>query len=127
MATAYRANSLLAVDARADGIGATIAKFAGLSVYAAWVIWVGLHHEGWFDEMQAWLLARDNGLGTLLGHYVRYEGTPGLWHVMLWFAARAGLPFAAIWTISAACAIGGAALRSSGERDRGWKAVAIRE
>ena len=110
MATAYRANSLLAVDARADGIGATIAKFAGLSVYAAWVIWVGLHHEGWFDEMQAWLLARDNGLGTLLGHYVRYEGTPGLWHVMLWFAARAGLPFAAIWTISAACAIGGAAV-----------------
>jgi len=110
MATAVQPPAGLAGETRDAGIGATAVKLAGLGVYAAWVIWIGLHHEGWFDEMQAWLLARDNGLGALMGHYIRYEGTPGLWHLILWFAARAGLPFAAIWTISATCAFIGAAV-----------------
>jgi hypothetical protein len=81
-----------------------------LLAYAAWVIVVALHHEAWFDEMQAWLLARDSSLSMLVGHYARYEGTPALWHVLLWVAVRAGLPFSAIWTISAASAIAGAAI-----------------
>jgi hypothetical protein len=83
---------------------------AALLAYAAWVIAIALHHEAWFDEMQAWLLARDTGLGMLVGHYVRYEATPALWHVILWFAVRAGLPFSAIWTLSATCAIAGAVI-----------------
>ena len=81
-----------------------------IAVYAAWLIGVALHHEAWFDEMQAWILARDNSLGMLVGHYARYEGAPALWHVILWIAVRAGLPFSAIWAISVACAIGGAAI-----------------
>ncbi len=90
--------------------GAVVAQASALIAYGAWVVFVGLHHEAWFDEMQAWLLARDNSLGALLGHYVRYEGTPGLWHLVLWCAAHAGLPFACLWMISATCAIGGAAV-----------------
>jgi len=89
---------------------AALAQAAAVTAYAAWVIFVALHHEAWFDEMQAWLLARDNGLGMLVGHYARYEGTPALWHVILWGAVRAGLPFSGIWALSAACAIGGAAI-----------------
>jgi len=96
-------------NARHGAQTATVQAVA-LLAYAAWVIWVALHHEAWFDEMQAWLLARDNSLGMLVGHYARYEGTPALWHVILWVAVRAGLPFSAIWTISAACAIAGAAI-----------------
>jgi hypothetical protein len=110
MATLFAAPAAATGRTHSAERGETVAKCVALGLYAAWVIWIGLHHEGWFDEMQAWLLARDNGLGALLGHYVRYEGTPGLWHLMLWVAIRAGLPFAAIWTISAACAIGGAAV-----------------
>ena len=89
---------------------APVLQALALAVYAAWVIWVGLHHEAWFDEMQAWLLARDNSFGTLIGYYARYEGTPGLWHAILWVAARAGLPFGAIWMLSAGIAIGAAAI-----------------
>jgi len=81
-----------------------------LGCYAAWVIWVGLHHEPWFDEIQAWLLARDNSLVTLIGTYARYEGTPGLWHALLWLVIRAGLPLSAIWVLSAGFAIVAAAI-----------------
>lgn len=84
------------------------AQIAALVCYAAWIIWVGSHHEAWFDETQAWLLARDNPFGTLVGYYARYEGTPALWHAVLWVAIRAGLPLTCIWMLSAACAFGGA-------------------
>jgi len=98
-----------AATARADGRNPLLQALA-LAVYAAWVIWVGLHHEAWFDEMQAWLLARDNDLVTLIGTYARYEGTPGLWHGVLWVATRAGLPFGAIWVLSVGFAIAAAAV-----------------
>ena len=91
-----------------DTPASVVLQIAALGCYAAWLIWVGLHHEAWFDEMQAWLLARDNSFGTLIGYYARYEGTPGLWHAVLWCAARAGVPFSSIWMISTACAFGGA-------------------
>lgn len=78
--------------------------------YAAWVLIVGSHHEAWFDEAQAWLLARDNSLWDLLAHRVRYEGTPGLWHALLWCAIRAGLPYAWFFLIPAVFAIAGAAV-----------------
>ena len=32
------------------------------------------------DEAQAWQMARSLSLGALLEKYIRYEGTPGLWH-----------------------------------------------
>ncbi len=87
-----------------------IVQVLALVFYATWVIWVGMHHEAWFDEMQAWLLARDNTLVTLIGTYARYEGTPGLWHAILWLAIHTGLPFGAIWVLSAGFAIVAAAL-----------------
>jgi hypothetical protein len=90
--------------------GTVVAQASALVAYGAWVVFVALHHEAWFDEMQAWLLARDNTLGALFGHYVRYEGTPGLWHLVLWCAAHGGLPFTCLWMISATCAMGGAAV-----------------
>jgi hypothetical protein len=46
----------------------------------------------------------------MLAHRVRYEGTPGLWHLVLWLASHAGLPFSALWTISATLACVGASL-----------------
>ncbi|TAN28683.1 MAG: hypothetical protein EPN31_07810 [Castellaniella sp.] len=78
--------------------------------FAAWIIVVGMHHEPWFDESQAWLLARDSSFYELLAERVRYEGTPGLWHILLWLAIRAGLPFDGFYLISVACALIGATL-----------------
>lgn len=85
-------------------------KTATLLVFAAWVLFVGSHHEPWFDEAQAWLLARDNGLWSLLGERVRYEGTPGLWHAILWVAIKAGLPYSKLFLLPASFAIAGAAV-----------------
>jgi hypothetical protein len=78
--------------------------------FATWLFAVGSRHEPWFDESQAWLLARDNGLWQLLAHRVRYEGTPGLWHAVLWFAIRAGLPFRYFFVVPATFALAGAAV-----------------
>ncbi|WP_174299698.1 hypothetical protein [Caulobacter sp. S45] len=62
---------------------------------------VGGHvHRPWFDEAQAWLIARDASPWTLLAHAVRYEGSPGLWHLLLQAAQRLGLPFKGLWLVS---------------------------
>lgn len=82
----------------------------GAAGLAALLIAVGSRHEAWFDEAQAWLLARDSALTDLLLHRLHYEGTPGLWHMMLWLASHAGYPFLGLWLISSAIAVSGALL-----------------
>ena len=58
-------------------------------------------HEPWMDEAQAWLLAKDLGIKELLVTYLRYEGSPGLWHLILMIPAKAGLPYFTINIVSA--------------------------
>lgn len=88
---------------------ASLWKPAAFVAFAVWLLVVGSHHEPWFDESQAWLLARDSSLYELLVERVRYEGTPGLWHLLLWVSIRGGLPFGGFYLISVACALIGAA------------------
>ncbi|HUA98786.1 MAG TPA: hypothetical protein VMA34_10700 [Terracidiphilus sp.] len=64
--------------------------------------WTALHHEPWADEAQAWLLARDSSLAGLLLDRLHYEGTPGLWYVLLWGLHRAGLPYPSMQTLALA-------------------------
>lgn len=85
-------------------------KITALALLAIWVLVVGAFHEPWFDEAQAWLIARDTGVYDLLAHRVRYEGTPGLWHVILWIAIRAGLPYEKLYLLPASLAVAGAAV-----------------
>ena len=85
-------------------------KAVTLGALAIWLFAVGAHHEPWLDESQAWLIARDSGLVQLLVERVRYEGTPGLWHLLLWFSMRCGLPFGGLYLIPVACALVSAAL-----------------
>ena len=64
-------------------------RIADCGVLAAWVAVVGFtlrYHEKWADEAQAWLIARDLDLKTIWFHELRYEGSPGLWHTILWVA-----------------------------------------
>lgn len=42
----------------------------------------------WRDEIQAWLLARDTVWPWEIFHTIRYEGHPGLWHLLLWIISR---------------------------------------
>jgi hypothetical protein len=56
-------------------------------------------HEPWADEAQAWLIARDLGIGGVL-HQMGYEGSPPLWHILLWVLIRLHLPYAALGVVS---------------------------
>jgi len=70
-----------------------------------------VHHEPWADEAQAWLIARDLPFWKMLFHELRYEGTPGLWHAILWIATHTfHLPYQAIGWIGASFAITGTAV-----------------
>ncbi len=69
------------------------------------------YHEKWCDEAQAWLFARDLSLSRLWFYELRYEGSPGLWHTILWIAQHVfHANYNALGYIGAACAVGGAAL-----------------
>jgi hypothetical protein len=41
---------------------------------------------------------------------LHYEGSPGLWHLLLWCLIRLGLPYQALWTVSGSLAVIGAAI-----------------
>ena len=64
-------------------------------------------HEPWADEAQAWLLARDQGFWRLMLHAIRYEGTPGLWHALLWGLARLHVSYIGMHWIAGAFAATG--------------------
>jgi hypothetical protein len=81
-------------------------KYLWLLAPVAYVALLGVaiaHHEPWADEAQAWLLARDSNPVTLLKDYLPYEGTPGLWHLLLMVPAKL-LPYKTLNVISGALA-----------------------
>lgn len=63
-----------------------------LGFYAILLFITIFRHEPWSDEAQAWLLARDSSLKELFAHYMRYEGSPGLWHLLLLIPAKLHFP-----------------------------------
>lgn len=77
-----------------------VAILAAFALYAGLLAFVIPHHEAWFDEGQAWLIARDSNLGNLFSR-LAYEGQPGLWHLILMVPAKT-LPYSAINWISGA-------------------------
>jgi hypothetical protein len=67
--------------------------FTSIASVAVWF------HEPWADEAQAWLIARDLGIPGIL-HQMGYEGSPPLWHLLLWGLTRLQLPYAALTAVS---------------------------
>lgn len=64
-----------------------------IALISALVI-IGLYfHEPWFDEAQAYLIARDASWHDILFFWTHYEGHPPLWHIILKFAITLGLPY----------------------------------
>lgn len=58
------------------------------------VVIIGLcFHETWYDEAQAYLIARDASLHDIMFYLTHYEGHPPLWHLMLKVAHLLGLPY----------------------------------
>jgi hypothetical protein len=79
-------------------------------IFAIFLVLMALvvpRHEPWMDEAQAWLLAKDVSFKDLIIKYLRYEGSPGLWHVVLMIPAKLGFPYFTINIISAVFAATG--------------------
>ena len=79
-------------------------------------LWIALtgftlsYHERWADEAQAWLIARDLSLWRIFSYELRYEGSSGLWHLILWVAQRIfHAPYDALGAIGFAFATAGVA------------------
>ncbi len=83
---------------------------SALVLYAA-VVAAGIRwHEGWTDEAQAWMIARDSSLLQMLVHVVRYEGSPGLWHSILWVLVRLHLSYIGMHYVAGLIATAGIAV-----------------
>lgn len=54
---------------------------------------ISMFHEPWFDEAQAWNIARDASLKDMLFEITHYEGHPSLWHLVLSPFAKLGVPY----------------------------------
>lgn len=83
---------------------AVMATYAGLLSFAI------AQHAYWADEVQAWLIAKDASFWDMFAHVMRYEGNPGLWHLLLWVPARVGAPMVTLSVVTAVIAIAGVAL-----------------
>ena len=86
-------------------------RICDLTVFGVWAMVVATvlpRHEPWPDEAQAWLIARDLDLRAMWFHELRYEGTPGLWHTILWIAQHwFHASYSALGVIGALCALAG--------------------
>lgn len=58
-----------------------------------------MNHEPWRDEAQAWLIARDSPNIESMISLMGYEGTPALWHFILYSSIKLGLPYSAMSVI----------------------------
>ncbi|MBD5384104.1 MAG: hypothetical protein HDR72_03780 [Ruminococcaceae bacterium] len=77
-------------------------KIIGLlsfTAYSAVILILILNHEYWFDEAQAWNIARDNDIAGIIG-MIRYEGHPPLWHFVLKIFTSLGCSWQALGLVS---------------------------
>lgn len=72
--------------------------------------WIVPFHEPWAGEAQAWQIARSLSLSQLLHGALRYEGTPGLWHLLLHVLARLHVSYTGMHWVCAALATASTAL-----------------
>lgn len=63
------------------------------AIYVCMTLSVLFNHEPWRDEAQAWLIARDIDLWTLISAQAGYEGSPVLWHLLNMPLAKLDQPY----------------------------------
>jgi hypothetical protein len=85
-------------------------EWCTLLAYAALIAFAIPYHEPFVDEAQAWQLARSLPLSTLFAKFIRYEGSPGLWHFLLWLMNRAHIGYAGMHWIAGGIAVCAVAL-----------------
>jgi hypothetical protein len=66
---------------------------AVVGLYIAITVFLQFRHSLDGDESQAWLIARDSPSLWKMYSQMGYEGSPGLWHTILFPLAKSGVPF----------------------------------
>lgn len=69
------------------------AEWLVFAFFAVFFIIVSYFHEPWYDEAQAWQIAKCASLKEILFKLPHYEGHPPLWHLLLLLPAKLGVPF----------------------------------
>ena len=71
-----------------------------LIVYVSVAVFLQIHHAIDGDEGQAWLIARDAGSLPQVYAYMGYEGSPALWHTILFPFIQSGAAYSTIYYIN---------------------------
>lgn len=87
------ADRLAAFAGRVEAIRGGFPEIAVMLIYAAAHLGMAAFHEPFFDEAEAWQIARCVSLKTLIFETTHYEGHPPLWHLILMPLAKAGAPY----------------------------------
>jgi len=69
------------------------AEWIALLLYMLGISVVTAFHEPWFDEAQAWDIAKSASYQRILFEIPHYEGHPPLWHLLLSIFAKTGCPY----------------------------------
>src|ERR1700732_3576870 len=85
-------------------------EWSTVLLYAAVVAYAISCHEPWADEAQAWPLARSLSIPSLLLDHIRYEGSPGLWYLLLWLLNRAHISYSGMHWICGGIAVASTSL-----------------
>ena len=80
-------------------------EWTTLVLYAGVVAFAIPYHEPWANGAQAWQLARSLPLVDLFQKYIRYEGSPGLWHFLLWILSRVQVSYGGMHWICGGIAV----------------------
>lgn len=84
---------LRSVRQRLGAVQERYIRMAVMLLYAVLHLLMAIVHEPWFDEAEAWQIAKSASLQTLLTEVTHYEGHPPLWHLILMPFAKAGAPY----------------------------------
>lgn len=87
------AERVAAFARQAEALPGKVPEILVLLVYTAAHLGMAVVHEPFFDEAEAWQIARSVTLRTLLLETTHYEGHPPLWHLILMPFAKSGAPY----------------------------------
>ena len=79
---------------KAEGISGWLPERIVLLLYVLINFVIGyFYHEPWYDEAEAWQIAKVVPYGKILFYVPHYEGHPPLWHLVLSIPAKLGAPY----------------------------------
>lgn len=87
------ADRITALGRKVEAIQGRNPEYAVLVIYTIAHLCMAIFHEPFFDEAEAWQIAKCVSLKTLLFETTHYEGHPPLWHLLLMPLAKAGAPY----------------------------------